>query len=78
MENLKTPPVPERNKYQFGKMIPGDYRTYNFATHKDLLKAQVNAHNAGTRTGNKFVTRKNGLTLQVWCTAKPDPFFGEV
>ncbi len=78
MENLKTPPIPERCKYPFRKMVPGDYKELKFINYKDLSKAQIVAHNTCKNTGNKFVTRKNGLTLQVWCIAKPDPFFGEV
>ncbi len=78
MENLKTPPVPEMNKYPFIKMVPGDYKELRFINNKDLSVAQVVAHNTSKRTGYKFVTRKNGFTLRVWCIAKPDPFFGEV
>ena len=78
MENLKTPPVPEMNKYPFTKMVPGEYKELKFINYKDLSNAQVVAHNTSKRTGYKFTTRRNGLTLRVWCTAKPDPFFGEV
>ena len=78
MENLKTPPVPEMNKYPFTKMVPGEYKELKFINYKDLSNAQVVAHNTSKRTGYKFTTRKNGLTLRVWCIAKPDPFFGEV
>lgn len=78
MENSKIPPLPEKSKYPFSKMVPGDYKELEFISYKDLARAQMNAHNTHKRTGYKFVTRKSGLTLQVWCTAKPDPFFGEV
>ena len=78
MENLKTPPIPGRNKYPFTKMVPGDYKELTFINNKDLSRAQIVAHSTSKSTGYKFVTRKNGLTLQVWCIAKPDPFFGEI
>lgn len=78
MKNLNIPPVPERRKYPFSKMVPGDYKSLEFANYADLSRAQMNAHNTHKSTGYKFVTRKNGLTLQVWCIEKPDPFFGDI
>lgn len=79
MKNSNNPPLPERSKYPFLKMSPGDYKSLDFSNYNDLSKAQVNAHNTSKRTGYKFITRKEGLTLQIWCIEKPvaiDPFFG--
>lgn len=74
----KIPEIPEIKKYPFTKMETGDYAEIVFKTQKELSTAQRCANMASCRGKYKFVTRKNGLTLRVWCIAKPDPFFGEV
>lgn len=83
MTNIAKPPcpqVPNSIKYPFSKMKPGDYELIEFKTDYALSIAQRCAHTTTRKNGYKFVTRKNGLTLQIWCIEKPaavDPFFGE-
>jgi len=74
---LNIPPLSKSKKHNFIKMKIGDYKVISFDTKKELLKAQVYAHSLSRMIGCKFVTRSNGLDLQVWCKEeKPDPFFG--
>lgn len=70
------PPLPKmRKKYPFRNMEPGDFEYIEFENIEDLLLAQKAAGCAKSKNGYRFITRKTGLGLNVWCTEVESAFW---
>lgn len=74
MKNI--PPLPKQiKKYPFRNMEPGDFEYMEFENLYDLCLAQSAARRAKERNGYRFVTRKVGNGLNVWCTEAESKFW---
>lgn len=74
MKEFKPLPLPKKS-YPFRKMEPGDFEYMEFVNLKDLQRAQNAAQRASEKNGYRFITRKTGLGLNVWCTEKDSDYW---
>lgn len=73
-----TPPIPAPfKKYPFRNMQPGDFEYMEFENLYDLGLAQKAAHMARSKNGYRFITRKIGNGLNVWCTEADSKFWDD-